>query len=299
MRAFLFRNATSIVILASILFGFVFPEVGLLWKSFITLLLAFLMFFSSLRIEAEDIRQSLRKISSIEFAFFMIFVFMPLLAITGRVFFTPIIAAGIVLAFSAPPAIATAFWARLFKGDIALALVISTVASVISIVTIPATMLFTTGTMVTVDPYSMSITLTELILIPTIAALFLKRFLHANWEKATQNTPRIELAILFLLIWGSIAPGTQNVETNPSQFLLLNTFMFVILAVGFGTAYLIGRKINSTCAVTIGIATCVKNATLALVLGLTIFGSAILPALIANLIAQNLLIVFLQTLFRK
>jgi BASS family bile acid:Na+ symporter len=299
MRAFIFRNATSLVILASIALGFVFPEAGLLWKSYIALLLVFLMFFSSLRIEANDIRQSLRNVSSITFGLFMIFVFMPLLGMTGRVFFSPIIVAGIVLAFSAPSAIATAFWARIFKGDIAFAIIISALASIISIVTIPATMLLTTGTMVAVDPYSMSTTLIELILLPIAAALFLKRFIRANWEKTTKYASRVELAILVLLIWGSIAPGTQNAESNPSQFLLLNIFMFIILAAGFGTAYFIGSKINRTCAVTIGIATCVKNAALALVLGLTMFGTAILTPLIANLVAQNLLIVFLQTLYRK
>jgi hypothetical protein len=51
--------------------------------------------------------------------------------------------------------------------------------------------------------------------------------------------------------------------------------------------------------VTVGIATCVKNAGLSLVIGLTVFGTSILPPLIANLVAQNLLIVSLEAYFRK
>lgn len=299
MSTFLARNATSVVILASIALGFLLPGTGLLWKNDITILLMLLMFFSSLRIEAKDIHQCLKNVPPIAFALFMIFVFMPLTALTGRAFFTPITVAGIVLAFSAPSAIATAFWTRIFKGDIAFALVISAFASLLSIITIPATMLLTTGKMVTVNPYSMTLTLTELILIPIVAALLLKRAIHTNWEHTTSHTGLVELPILVLIIWGSIAPGTQNAETNPLQFLLINIFMFIVLAAGFTVAYTIGKKIRNKSAVTIGIATSVKNAALALVLGLTMFGAPILMPLIANLVAQNLLIVFLQILLKK
>jgi len=299
MSTFLSRNATSIVILTSIVLGFLLPGIGLIWKNEITILLVLLMFFSSLRIEAKDIHRSLKNIPCITFALFMIFVFMPLTTLAGRAFFTPIIVAGIALAFSSPPAIATAFWTRIFKGDIAFALVISAFASLLSIITIPVTMLLATGKMVTVNPYSMTLTLTELILIPIVAALLLKRAIHTNWEHATSHTGLIELAILVLIIWGSIAPGTQSAKTDPMQFLLLNVFMFIALGAGFTVAYTIGKEISSKSSVTIGIATCVKNAALALVLGLTLFGAPILPPLIANLVAQNLLIVFLQVFFKR
>jgi hypothetical protein len=57
----------------------------------------------------------------------------------------------------------------------------------------------------------------------------------------------------------------------------------------FGSAY----------AITVGIAACIKNAALALVIGLTLFGPQILTPLIANLLAQNLLIVPLQFIFKS
>jgi predicted Na+-dependent transporter len=80
---------------------------------------------------------------------------------------------------------------------------------------------------------------------------------------------------------------------------LLIVFMLVSLGVGFAIAYLLGRRFGYGRAVTVGIATCLKNAGLSLVIGLTVFGSSILPPLIANLVAQNLLIVSLVACFRK
>ena len=83
--------------------------------------------------------------------------------------------------------------------------------------------------------------------------------------------------------------------SNRLQFGLLNVFMFVCLGLGFSVSYLVGRKFGYGHGITVGIATCVKNAGLSLVIGLTMFGSAVIPPLIANLVAQNLLIVLLQT----
>jgi predicted Na+-dependent transporter len=66
----------------------------------------------------------------------------------------------------------------------------------------------------------------------------------------------------------------------------------------FATAYLLCGRFGRKRAMTIGIAASVKNAALSLVIGETMFGPAILAPLIANLIAQNLLLVPLKELLK-
>ena len=299
MTGLLERNATSIVILLSLAMGFLLPSIGLLWRNYVGLLLVLLMFFSFLRIDAENVRQSILNVKAIGFALFMVYIFMPVLALPAKLLFSPIIFAGIVLGFAAPPAVATAFWTRVFKGDIAFALVVTALASLLAIVTIPVTMLLATGTMAAVDLYYLASLIAELVLIPVVAVFLLKRTIRINWRRLTRHTHWIELLIVFMLVWGAIAPGTASVEADSGQFAVLNVFMLISLGLGFAVAYLIGRRFGYGRAVTVGIATCVKNAGLSLVIGLTVFGSSILPPLIANLVAQNLLIVSLEIYFRK
>jgi predicted Na+-dependent transporter len=299
MASVLERNVTSIAILVSIAMGFLLPSVGLLWRNYVGLLLVLLMFFSFLRIDAGNARQSFLNVKAIGFALLMVYVFMPLLAIPAKLLFSPVVFAGIVLGFAVPPAVATAFWTRVFRGDIAFALVITASASLIAIVTVPVTMLLATGTVAGADLYSLFSLIAELILIPVVAVFLLKRLIHIDWKRLTDHTHFIELLIVFMLVWGAMAPGTGSVEADLGQFATLNVFILVSLALGFAVAYLFGRRFGYGRAVTVGIATCVKNAGLGLVIGLTVFGSSILPPLIANLVAQNLLIVSLEVYFRK
>lgn len=299
MTSLLERNATSIAILLSIAMGFLLPSVGLLWRNYVGVLLVLLMFFSFLRIDAGDARQSLLNVKAIGFALLMVYVFMPVLVLPAKLLFSPIIFAGIVLGFGAPPAVATAFWTRVFKGDIAFALVVTASASLIAIVTVPATMLLATGTMAGANLYYLVSLIAELVLIPVFAVFLLKRVIRTDWKRLTDHTHLIELLIVFMLVWGAMAPGTGRVEADLGQFAALNVFMLVSLGLGFAVAYLLGKRFGYGRAVTVGIATCVKNAGLSLVIGLTVFGSSILPPLIANLVAQNLLIVSLEAYFRK
>ena len=194
MSSFITRNMTPIVVLIAIVMGFMFPTIGLLWKNYVGFLLVLLMFFSYLRIDAGDLKDSFRDTKPLALALFMSFVFLPLLALIGRVFFAPVLFSGIVLAFASPPAAATAFWARNCKGDIAFALVVTATASVLAIVTVPATMLLATGSIMPFDPYPMILMLAELILVPSEAVLLLKQAVHIDWARMTRHTAHLKTA---------------------------------------------------------------------------------------------------------
>ena len=293
------RNTISIIILVSIILGFILPQIGLLWKSGTTILLGLLMFFSSLRIETTDIARSVKNPKLVLTSLFIVFVFTPLLAYPTKLFFEPIIFAGLLLAFCSPSAIVTAFWSRIMKGDVAFALVISTLANIASIITIPVTILIATGAAANVNALSMILTLSETVLLPIIVSIGLKRTIKINWSRVTNNANRFEPFILAMLIWGSIAPGVSGALDAPFQFVILTAYVFVALGCAFAVGHFMGRMFGSAYAITVGIAACIKNAALALVIGLTLFGPQILTPLIANLLAQNLLIVPLQFIFKN
>jgi predicted Na+-dependent transporter len=219
------------------------------------------------------------------------------LALSVKPFFSSIIFAGAVLALCCPSAVVSSFWTKVFNGDVSTALVMSVVTNLLSIITIPATMLIAVGSSlnVYVSPLAMIERLAEIILIPMSASFLLRRFVHINWARTNSYGSKIELAVLVLIIWGSIAPGAAIVESNVVQFVLLNLFMILILSTAFGLTHLATIRFGHNKAIAIEISTIVKNAALSLVVAQAAFTSVqyplALPPLIANLIAQNLLLI--------
>jgi predicted Na+-dependent transporter len=299
MSALISRYFASLIVVLSIVLGFFFPQIGLIWKPYLALLLMFLMFFVALSIEPGEIGHAIRNYPVIATGLFTAFVLVPVLALFTKPFFSLTVYAGIVLALCCPSAIVSAFWAKAFKGDVATALVMSIVTNLLSIVTVPGTMFIAIGTALNVDIASMIVNLAEIILVPMTASFLVRRFVHLDWNRASGCASKAELGILALLVWGSIAPGVEYVRNNIAEFVLLNVFILGILAFAFTLTHFLTKRFGHKKAISIEIATTVKNAALSLVVGLTAFGPQILPPLIANLIAQNLLLIPAKALTKE
>lgn len=299
MSAFLNRNLTAITILASIALGFFHPDVGMYWKPYVAYLLMLLMFSTVLTIRPKDILESAHDVKALAYALFMIFVFAPALALIGKPLFSPITFAGIMLALCAPSAIATAFYASVFKGDTAYGLVISMTTNLLAILTIPLTMFLAIGATISLDVTWMILNLTQLILVPIAIAFLVQKTFHTDMSRLSRYTSKTNLMILLFVIWGSIAPGTAYAQDNPTQFLRLNLFILTLLVISFIVTYTLGARNGHKRAITAGIAASVKNGALPLVIATTLFNSEILPPLVANLIAQSLILVALGTFLKE
>jgi BASS family bile acid:Na+ symporter len=299
MSTIISKYLTLLVIVLSLVLGFVLPQVGLLWKPYLTVLLMIFMFSLTLSIEPSQIVRSISDYRIVGIGLFTVFVLMPSLSLVSRIFFSPIVYAGSVLAFCCPSAIATTFWAKVFKGDVATAMVISVFTNLISIVTIPVTMLIAVGTTVNVDLAGMMLNLAEIVLIPMAASLLLRKVIHADWTRLNKYSSKLELGILALLVWGSTAPGAAYASNTLPDLAVLNVFIFSLLASAFVLTHFLMRRFGRQKTISIEIATIVKNAALSLVLGLTAFGPDVLPPLIANLVAQNLLLVLVKALNKE
>jgi predicted Na+-dependent transporter len=299
MKTLVSRYPTPLLVVLSIVLGFLLPQIGLIWKPYLAFLLMLLMFSVTISIEPHEIVCCMKNYPVISLSLFTVFVLTPLLALISRPFFSSIIYAGTVLALCCPAAIASAFWAKVFKGDVPTALVISTITNLLAIGTIPVTMLIAVGTTVNIDIASMVLNLVEIILIPIALSFFLRKFVRIDWNRGQGFRSKIELALLVLMIWGSIAPGVEYAENNILEFALLNVFMLGALSVAFVSTHFLARKFGHEKATSIEIATIVKNAALSLVIGLSVFGPQIVPPLIANLIAQNLLLIPAKALTTK
>jgi predicted Na+-dependent transporter len=292
MSVLIRRYSTLLIVVLSIILGFALPQVGGLWSGapYLTLLLMFLMFFVTLGIQPKDVTRAARSYPIILVGLLTAFVLLPALALSTKPFFPEIVYAGTMLAFCCPSAIVSSFWTKVFKGEIATALVMSIVTNLVSIVTIPTTMLIAVGTVLKVPVTSMMLSLAEIILIPMTASFLLRRYVHIDWNRFGGYGSNVELGILVLVIWGSTASGVEAVKSNASQFAYLNVFMIGLFSLAFASTHFLTIRYGHNKAISIEISTVVKNAALSLVIGIATFPNSpqILPPLIANLIAQNI-----------
>jgi BASS family bile acid:Na+ symporter len=301
MSEILDRYGTLLVVILSIVLGFALPQVGVIWKSYLTLLLMLLMFFVALSLEFKEIAAAARNYPVIIIGLATTLILVPLIGLSARPFFSPVNYAGIILALCCPSAIVSSFWTKTFKGDTATALVISVITNLLSIITIPITILIAVGMTLNVNATSMMLNLAEIILLPMAIAILIRKYIHIDWNRVRSFGSRAELGIIVLIIWGSIASGIAYIEGNPTEFVMLNGFIISILATAVAATYLLTRRFGYQKTIAVILPTVVKNAALSLVIGLTAFTHTpeILPPLIANLIAQNLLLIPAKIITRK
>jgi len=285
----------SLIVFFGLSLGFILSEIGILLKPFLAYFLMILMFFTSLKIDLA----SLRKISLriILVALFLVLAFMPLLSLIG-ILFSPLIFAGILLAFSCPSAVATAFFVDAFKGDSSLAIVVTTMTTLISIITLPITMLIGVGVLIKFDAISMIFNLIQMVLIPFLFAIIFRRYLRKLSEKVLEYDSAISYIVLILILWGGISSGINYIESNIYSFLEINLVITSLLTVSLFFSYSIGRMFSRERAITLSIATILKNGVLALVIGFITFGSGILPTLVTNLIDQNIMLILAGFFFK-
>lgn len=291
----------TVVVLVSIVLSFVFPNIGLQWRPYLSLLLAILMFFVTLGMQLEHITQSLKQYPVLLSGLAAIFILPPLIAFGAKPFFPQqLMFTGIMLAFCCPCALVTSFWAKILNGDTATGLVLSAVTNILSIITIPATLLLTLGTSVLIDLNFMIINLTEVLLIPTLLSFGIRALVKRDWTNITRYTQNLQLVLLLLLIWGATSPGVSAALNSTYEFASLTLIMFLALAIAFTISYALTLRLGRRQAVTIGVASSIKNGALALVIGTATFPPQIVLPLVANLIAQTLLLVPLKlTIGRK
>jgi arsenite transporter len=249
------------------------------------------MFFVALNIEPKEFVKSLRNYKIILLALGLVFLVPPVLSVVGIPFFKPVEYAALIIAFSSPAAISSVFWCDVFRGHTPLALIISMLTNILGLLTVPISILFVTQTIAQVDSIAIFTNLFLILVVPLVAAQVLKWQLSQKTRKIVDHSSPIQQALLLFLIWGAVAPGAVFVEESPVEFMLLLLFILLILSASFVVAYFSGRRFGRSNAIALSVVSSHKNSTLAIVIGELVLGPVALPALIANLVGQNLFVI--------
>jgi len=189
----------------------------------------------------------------------------------------PVIAIGLILLAACPGGITSNAYVFASRGDIALSVTLTTVASLFTVVTMPllawlALTTFAEGSeLVSVPVAGMMTSLAQLTLLPIAIGMGIRKFKPAFAEKMVEPVRKMAIAILIMVI---ITNTYFSIDTLKQYIVQAGVAAFVLnitcMSLGYGLARL--SKLNADQTISITYEVGIQNLSLALVLANTLLG---------------------------
>lgn len=187
----------------------------------------------------------------------------------------PVIAIGLIILSACPGGITSNAYVFASRGDIALSVTLTSIASMFTVVTMPLLtwMAFNTfseaGQMVDIPITNMMRSLAQLTVLPIILGMLTRKFLPEFAQLMVEPVRKIAIAILIMVIvgntWFSIDTLKQYFMQAAVAALALN---LICMSMGYGISRLMKLNVDQTIAITYEIG--VQNLSLALTLAIAI-----------------------------
>lgn len=243
LSGFVGKNLTYLV-LADIVAGYFFPG-AYTWAVHNTvLLLGVVMFGMGMTLHASDFRLIVQRPKEVLVGSVCHYTIMPILAYALTMVFglTPELAVGMVLLGSCPSGTASNVMSFLAKGDVPLAVSITTVSTLLAPIMMPFLVWAFAGQWVTVSFLSMAVTVMKVILVPLVLGLLVHRVLGEKYIEQLQKCLVLVSAFAVLSILGGV------VAVNGAKILSIGAFMVVLVLIhnigGFALGYFATGKLG-------------------------------------------------------
>ena len=287
-----------IVVPLCLVFGVCAPNVFIPLKPLVTPMFALVTFQGSLGNNFSNLVRTFRRPAPMLVAIAISQVLMPVVgwALGGLLFSDSNIVAGIVLEYSVPIAVTSTMWIGIYAGDMSLALGTLLISTLISPVTIPATLRLLVGATVQVDAAGMFFDMLVMIALPALAATALNQATQGR-VKTTLSPALAPLARIFVIL----VITTNSTSLHDFIFNLtpeLAGVMVFIAAMassgylwGFAATRLMG--LGREQAVTLTFCSALRNISAGAVIAQTYFPAATMfPVMTGTLFNQFLAAVF-------
>jgi bile acid:Na+ symporter, BASS family len=270
------------VILISII-AFMVPEPFLGLGGYITILLGIVMFGMGLTLKAVDFKIIFTKPLPVIIGVCAQFIIMPLVAfLIAKLMNLPAeLAAGLVLLGCVPGGTASNVMVYLAKGNVPLSIAMTSVSTLLAPIMTPLLLLLLAGQWMPVDPIAMFMSIIQVIILPIVLGLAIKKFFPTAVEKSLTVLPLISVAAIITIVSAVVSGNAATIAA--SGFLI---FTAVMLHNGFGllfgyfTAKVLGLDEVNRRAISIEVG--MQNSGLGVALATAHFGPlAALPSVLA------------------
>jgi BASS family bile acid:Na+ symporter len=241
------------------------------------LILAFIMFSLGLGLSVNDFRHILRQPKALIVGVVCHFILLPLVAfgLVTAAGLTGAFAVGFILVAACPTGSTSNLLTYIARGDVALAVSFTAIASVLTIFTLPVVVTlamshFAVGTMAVEVPVTMVMANVFLLLgLPVALGMLWRGLQPARAIRFEGVATKISTMLFILIVAVAVAKNWPLVASSVGQLapvaLALNVTM---LLVGFALAWM--AQLSRRQSVTLGIESAMQNATLALVIATSV-----------------------------
>jgi BASS family bile acid:Na+ symporter len=192
------------------LIAYLAPGTFLPLGPWVTLLLSLIMFAMGLTLRLEDFSRVLVRPAPVAAGLALHYLIMPLAAwlIAKALHMPPDLAAGMILVGSVASGTASTVMVFLSRGDVALAVTISTLSTVVGVVATPLLTRFYMSADIAVDSWGLLKSILQIVALPIAAGLLVSHVLPRLVTGLKPVLPLVSMAAILLII-GAVVGGTQ------------------------------------------------------------------------------------------
>jgi len=247
-------------------------------KIFLPISLAIIMLGMGMTLVPNDFKNIFKFPKAILIGLTNQLILLPIIGFTLAILFDldPVMAVGLMILASCPGGPTSNLITQVCKGNIALSVTLTALASFISILIIPFILSFALGYFGTATGVTITLPIVETILqimvitvIPIVLGMLIRRY-KENFAKRMEKPMRIASTVIFILVFiAVVAASSDKLEKGMKAAgfvtLLLN---IITMSLGYFTAKLF--KLNKENAISITIESGIQNGTLALVIAASV-----------------------------
>jgi len=255
----------------------------------LALSLMIIMFGMGLSLTIADFKRVVTYPKAVFVGLFSQIIILPLIAyiIAIGLNLSPTIAIGIMLLAACPGGATSNLLTHLAKGDLALSVSLTAIASILSIITIPVIVQFAItefsdqNKLITVDAITMIKQLLLIVIIPVSIGMFVKAK-YSSFAERMEKPVKLASFIIFILVIIGVVFSIREVFMDYLSEAGLPSILLNITTMLIGFTLAIVFKLTKPQAVSISIETGIQNGTLAITLATIALNNAeysIVPAI--------------------
>ena len=262
------------VVLGTIL-GSIRPELVAWVGPHIPFLLGVIMFGMGMTLSGSDFKNALRRPREVAAGVLAQFTIMPLVAygLALGLKLPPDLAVGVVLVGACPGGTASNVVTYLARGDVALSVSMTSIATLLTPVLTPMLTLGLAGQWIPVSAGALFLSIVKIVVLPVAAGVLAHRFLSKIVAQMTPLLPLVSVSAIVLIVAFVVSANLDRIlATAATVFVAVALHNLFGLGLGFALARALGMEESKTRAVTIEVG--MQNSGLAVSLAVLHFNPA-------------------------
>ena len=221
------------ILLASLALGLILPHYAVLLAPYGTIFLGSIFFLSALKIDLKEVARYLKDRKMIVLANAIMLVIYPLIVYYLMRFIYPDLALAFLLLAAMPAGMTSPLLSEICGGRQSLALVLTVTTSLLAPFTIPLVIKYTVGAEISVDVFSLFLTLVKVIFVPFILANMVKYLWPKKIKTWFPAISPISMTLLGLIILGVVATQAATILGGVDAKFLLTLLALFLLFIAF------------------------------------------------------------------